>query len=93
MFMEKSLIVENKNQSEYKQCGILKVVQNIKNINMCFSHDSVVVKLNITSILLTFSNNIIVSSKEIFSNDFKKTIQENEIYHEKLEKLLELQLS
>ena len=60
---------------------------------MCFSYDSVVVKLNITSILLTFSNNIIVSSKEIFSNDFKKTIQENEIYHEKLEKLLELQLS
>ena len=42
---------------------------------------------------LTFSNNIIVSSKEIFSKDFKNTIQKNEFYHEKLEKLLELQLS
>ena len=34
MFMENILTTENKNQSEYKQCVLLKVVQNIKNINM-----------------------------------------------------------
>ena len=36
MFIENSLIMEKKNESEYKQCGISKVVLNIKNIKCSF---------------------------------------------------------